>query len=206
MRDHAVNRMREPCEPTRVFHVELRQFPHVARAFNLTREELDARFTGPWVNGTAIEHEERRWSPERARMTIYEGAALRPDEIGMGRGWATLGKTATDVTEAVLTQAQRGSQDRSAVEAFKSEVVAAAATAITFREVVQRAGAEYPLWRASERLALAEQAVWELLHQGRLAVSDGDGPVAQERWQAVVISWSTWVDSGPDAPTLRAAV
>ena len=26
-----------------MFHVELRQFPHQARAFNLTREELDAR-------------------------------------------------------------------------------------------------------------------------------------------------------------------
>ena len=32
-----------------VFHVELRQFPHVARVFNLSREELDARFARPWV-------------------------------------------------------------------------------------------------------------------------------------------------------------
>ena len=200
-----MNRIREPCEPTRVFHVELRQFPHVARAFNLTREELDARFTAPWVNGTAVEHEDRRWSPERARMTIYEGPALRPDEIGMGRGWATVGKTATEVTEAVLAQAQRGPQDRLAVEAFKSEVVAAAATAITFAEVMARAQIGYPLWRASERLALAEQAVWELLHQRRLLISDGDGPVAPERWQAVLISWSTWVDGGPGAPVLRAA-
>jgi hypothetical protein len=188
-----------------VFHLELRQFPHVARAFNLTREELDSRFAEPWVSGGSVEHEDRRWSPERARLTIYEGPALRPDEIGMGRGWATVGKTSRDVTETVLAQAQRGAQDRSTVEAFKERICGAVATAITFGEVVQLASAEHPLWRASELLALAEQAVWELLHQGRLTLDDPEGAVPAERWQAAVISWSTWVGSGPGELTLRAA-
>ena len=46
-----------------VFHVELRQFPHQTRAFNLTREELDARILGPWVSAGGVELDDRRWSP-----------------------------------------------------------------------------------------------------------------------------------------------
>jgi hypothetical protein len=64
--------------------------------------------------------------------------------------------------------------------------------------------AEYPLWRASERLALAEQAVWELLHQGGLEISGPQGLVEPARWQPIVISWSTWTDEGPDAFVLKA--
>ena len=38
-----------------MFHVELRQFPHVARMFNLSREELEARILGPWLAGRELE-------------------------------------------------------------------------------------------------------------------------------------------------------
>ena len=187
-----------------MFHLELRQFPHVARVFNLTRAELDERFARPWVSGSAIEHEDRRWPPDRARLTIYEGPELRSDEIGMGRGWATVGKTSHEVTETVLAEAQRGPESRPAVEGFKTRIVDAAATPITFGDAVKLAGAEYPLWRASERLALAEQAVWELLHQGRLAIAGPGGLIEPARWQPIVISWSTWTDDGPEALTLQA--
>ena len=71
--------------------------------------------------------------------------------------------------------------------------------------MVELAGGEYPQWRASERLALAEQAVWEMLHQGQLTLSGLDGPVAQERWQPIVLSWSTWTDGGRDPLLLEAA-
>ena len=40
-----------------VYHLELRQFPRVARVFNLTREEVDARFARPWINGTVIKYQ-----------------------------------------------------------------------------------------------------------------------------------------------------
>lgn len=43
-----------------VFHLELRQFPHVARVFNLDRAELDARFLSPWVRGKMIDQDDRR--------------------------------------------------------------------------------------------------------------------------------------------------
>ncbi len=187
-----------------MFHVELRQFPHVARAFNLTREQLDERFARPWVSGSLVEYEDRRWPPDRARLTIFEGPELRREEIGMGRGWATVGKTSKDVTETVLAQADRGAQGRSTVETFKAELRSAARTPVTFADVVELAVTEYPLWRASERLALAEQAVWELLHQGGLTLTGPEGPIETERWQSILISWSTWIDADPEELTLEA--
>jgi hypothetical protein len=64
--------------------------------------------------------------------------------------------------------------------AFKVEVRGAARTPVSFPDVLAVALAEYPEWRVSERVALAEQAVWELLYQGgfksaeELAASDED--------------------------------
>lgn len=185
-----------------MFHLELRQFPHVARAFNLSREELDIRFTRPWVGGQVVELEDRRWAPERARLTIFEGPELRTDEIGMGRGWANVNKTARNVTDAVLAEAQRGGQDRDAVDTFKAEVRGAARTPVSFPEVLALSMAEYPQWRVSERVALAEQAVWELLYQGGLKLVGPDGPIEAEAWQTLFLSWSTWVQQGPQAPLL----
>ena len=91
-----------------VFHLELRQFPRVARVFNLTREEVDARFARPWINGTVIKYEDQPFAPDRGHLTIYEGPELRPDEIAMGRGWGNVGKSSQEVTETVLTEAARG--------------------------------------------------------------------------------------------------
>ena len=75
-----------------MFHLELRQFPHVARAFNLSREELDARFARPWANGAVIEYDDRRWAPERARLTDLRGARAsaraRSGWAAAGRRWA----------------------------------------------------------------------------------------------------------------------
>jgi hypothetical protein len=182
---------------TAVFHVELRQFPHVARAFNLSREELDLRFARPWVGGTSVAHEDRRWAPDRARLTIYEGPELAPEEMGLGRGWAQVGRTSREVTETVLAEAGRGAEAGSAVQTFKAMLQVAALAPVTFGQVVELAVGEYPLWRASERLALAEQAVWEMLHQGRMTLSTADGPVDSEQWQPLLLRWSTWAEDGP---------
>jgi hypothetical protein len=180
-----------------VFHVELRQFPHVARVFNLSREELDARFARPWVGGAPISQDDRSWTPEKARLTIYEGPGLSLEEMGLGRGWAQVGRTSREVTETVLAEVARGAQSGSAVQTFKAMLETAAASGLSFGEVVELAVGEYPGWRASERLALAEQAVWEMLHQGRLAVSDAEGPIQAERWQLLLLSWSTWTGAEP---------
>lgn len=188
-----------------MFHLELRQFPHVARVFNLTRAELDDRFARPWVSGTVIEHDDRRWAPERTRLTIYQGPELRTDEIGMGRGWSTVGKTSQEVTETVLAEAQRGADASSAVQTFKALLASAAGTPTALREVVALAAHEYPHWRPSEQLALAEQAVWEMLHHGQLTLTRDGEPVAPEDWQPILLRWSTWADDSDEELMLLAA-
>jgi hypothetical protein len=180
-----------------MYHLELRQFPHVARAFNLTRDELERRFVRPWVAGSIIEHDERRWSPERVRLTIVEGPELRTDELGMGRGWATATRQGRDVTEPLIAEARRGAEARPEVEALKDAVREVAASAITLQDVMALAAAAHPGWRPSEQLALAEQAVWEMLHQERLTLSAGGKPVARDRWQPLLLSWETWTGADP---------
>jgi hypothetical protein len=184
-----------------MFHLELRQFPHVARAFNLTREELDVRFARPWASGAVIAYDDRRWAPERARLTIYEGPELRTSEIGMGRGWSTVAKTAREVTETVLAEAQRGSGAGAARATFIAILEAAAITPMSFPEVMVLAAGEYPQWRPSEQLALAEQAAWEMLHHGQLTLTRGGEPVPVEEWEPVLLSWATCAADGE--PQLR---
>jgi len=176
-----------------MFHVELRQFPHQARAFNLTREELDAKILRPWAAGVAVEYDDRRWLPDRAKLTIYEGPALRPDEMGLGRGWANVTRTGSDVTERLLADPGEGSS----VEELKRAILAACeGGAIALGQLVDLAGADRAGSRASERLARAEQAVWELLHQGRVRLLRHGTPVAREQWQPALLAWASWMDAG----------
>jgi hypothetical protein len=186
-----------------MFHLELRQFPHVARVFNLSRAELDVRFVRPWVNGTVIEHDDRRWAPERARLTIYEGPELRTDEIGMGRGWATVGKTSHEVTETVLGEVQRGAGASAAVQSFTATLELAAASPLSPGEVVQLATQDFPHWRPSEQLALAEQTVWEMLHHGQLTVTRAGEAVDPAGWQPILLSWATWAGDGSEELRLQ---
>ncbi len=186
-----------------MYHLELRQFPHVARAFNLSREELDVRFVAPWAAGSIVEHAARQWSPERSRLTILHGPELRADELGMGRGWSAASKSSEDVTDALLAEARRGAAARPEVEALKDAVHAVAATPIGFPDVIALVAAAHPQWRASEQLGLAEQAVWEMLHQGRLTMLAGTEVVVAERWQGIVLRWVSWTDGGPEALRLQ---
>jgi hypothetical protein len=188
-----------------MYHLELRQFPHVTRVFNLSLDELESRFVRPWVGGAIIEHDDRRWVPERSRLKILEGPELRVEELGMGRGWASAAKHSTDVTEVVIAEARRGAEARPEVEALKAAVQEVAAKPITLQDVMALAAAGHPTWRASEQLALAEQTVWEMLHQGRLAMAASGEPVGSDRWQSVVLSWANWAGAGDRAITLRAA-
>ncbi|MEO8966046.1 MAG: hypothetical protein ABI355_00540 [Solirubrobacteraceae bacterium] len=188
-----------------MFHLELRQFPHVARVFNLPREELDARFVRPWASGTTIRHEDQTYGPDKGHLRVFEGPEIRREEMGLGRGWANVGRTSEEVTETVLAEAERGTETRAAVETFKAMLRGAARTPMTFAEVMALASAEHPGRRASACLAMAEQAVWESLHQGRLALATADGTVAPEGWEAIVLRWETWTEAGHDPPVLRAA-
>lgn len=185
-----------------VFHLELRQFPHVARVFNLDRAELDARFLRPWVRGTMIDQDDRRWPPERTRLKVLSGPPVRPDELGLGRGWGAATKDSEDVTDAVIGDTRRGAEATPAVEALKEQVARRAQEPVGFPVVAALAGAAHPGWRASEQLGVAEQAVWELLHQGRVTMLVDGQPVSRERWQEVVLRFATWAPAAGDPPVL----
>jgi hypothetical protein len=174
-----------------VFHVELRQFPHQARAFNLTREELDARILRPWCSGIPVDLQDRRWTSEKAKLTILEGAELRPDEIGLGRGWSNATRSSREVTTELLEEARQSLQ--APADELKEAIMAACAgSAVALAQVVAIAAAREPQRRPSEVLAAAEQSVWELLHGGRLRLLRHADEVPGERWQAVLLSWSSW--------------
>jgi hypothetical protein len=177
-----------------VFHVELRQFPHAARAFNLTRAELDQRFVRPWVEGAPIEHEDRRWSPEKARLTIYEGPRLATEDMGMGRGWGNVTKSGQDVTGRLLSEAQGAvTATGEESERFKEEVLAGCAVKPQpLHALLLLANERYPQWRISERMAIAERAAWELLHQERVALVDAGRAVPRGQWQARILTWESW--------------
>jgi hypothetical protein len=172
-----------------VFHVELRQFPHQARAFNLTRDQLDARILSPWMSGSPVELDDRRWSPERAKLTVYEGPQLAPEDLGMGRGWANVTRADEDVTARVLAEKAQPPP----VAALKRETLELCADqAVSLGRLVDLTGERYPQARVSERIALCEQAAWELLHEGAVALRRGGQAVHRNEWQAVLLEWETW--------------
>jgi hypothetical protein len=172
-----------------VFHVELRQFPHQARAFNLTREELDARILGPWASGGSIALDERRWSPDRARLTIYEGPHLAPEDLGMGRGWGNVTRHGEDVTDRLLAEVTRPTP----VVELKGEVLERCAYGpLPLHRLVELTGDRYPQARVSERMALCEQAAWELLHERAVGLVRTGAPVDRDDWQGVLLRWEAW--------------
>jgi hypothetical protein len=186
-----------------MFHVELRQFPHVARSFNLTREELDAQILVPWVAGASIELQDRQWSSAKARLTILEGPALRPDEIGLGRGWSNAAKGGENVTARLVDDLGRQVQ-APPVDELKQEILAACTgEPLPLGRVVELAVQDHPERRPSELLAVAEQAVWELLHQGEVAMLVGGAAVDREQWQPLLLSWSSWTDAWPEPVALE---
>lgn len=186
-----------------MYHLELRQFPHVARVFNLDLDELQSRFLIPWGRGTMIDHDDRRWAPERTKLKVLEGPELQAAEMGMGRGWARASATGQDVTDLLLEQSRRGAQARPEIEALKEAIVGVASGEISFQDVVALAAAGHPAWRVSEQLELSEQAVWEMLHQGRLEIVTDGGWVTADQWLPIVMSWATWIGEREPAMRLR---
>jgi hypothetical protein len=89
-----------------VYHVELRQFPHLHRQFNLSDQELRA-FVMPWVYGQEIEVGERKWSIHRAKLVILEGPHLDTAELAMGRGWRAAQRQSQDVSQRITAAARQ---------------------------------------------------------------------------------------------------
>ncbi len=182
-----------------VFHVQIQEGSDSVRAFNQSAAALRANVIVPWLAGDVIELGDMRWIPAKGDITILEGRRLRPDEISMGRGWNSAHKHAVDVTDAMLSRGRGPGADP--LVGFKERVLAQCAGGrIGAHQVVWLANVEYPASPVSERIALAERAIWELLHQGRLRIypSRSVEPADPADWQAILLDWATWADpSGP---------
>jgi hypothetical protein len=154
----------------RVYHVELRQFPHNMCRFNLSERELVDTIVGSWVQEKWIEFGERKWNPHQARLTVLEGPHLAVEELAMGRGWRNAQRHSEDVTERVLERA-RAEQDARAAEAG-ADAAAAGADERLLELLGADPGALLASWRLtaarrpelapSEALALAEATLRSL--------------------------------------------
>jgi hypothetical protein len=89
-----------------MYHVELRQFPHNFCRFNLSETELREAVIDAWVRGDWIEFGERKWNPQQAKLTVFEGPRIPLERLSMGRGWHIAEREGRDVTEQLLAAAR----------------------------------------------------------------------------------------------------
>jgi hypothetical protein len=150
----------------RVYHVELRQFPHNMCRFNLSEQELLDTIVEAWAEDKWIEFGERKWNPHQARLTVLEGPQLAVEELAIGRGWRNAQRHSEDVTERVLEQA-RARQD---AQAAAASAAAAAGTAGADERVLTLLGADPGALLASWRLTAARRP--ELAPSEALALAE----------------------------------
>ena len=126
-----------------------------------------------------------------------------------GFSWANVTKNCTEVTEQLLTLERQAAASGSAgnratetVSRLQAEILERCALGeLVVSELIELLSRRHPDWRVSDRIALAEQSIWQLLHQGRLTISwaDGGPPIEKDAWGPVLLSWRTWSpDGAPD--------
>jgi hypothetical protein len=157
-----------------MFHVEMRAGMQVVREFNLSEQRLWFEFLAPLMADASFTVEGHEFIPRQTRLKVYEGQELRPDQLGMGRGWQNVERTASDVTERVLARArEHGAQARhrqappAAGELVRERLLGRiAAGPISAREVAAVAAELMPQATDDERLEVARRVAWELLERG----------------------------------------
>lgn len=176
-----------------MFHLELRQGRNVARAFNLTGEELHSRFLAPHLAGRIVVHQDHEFEPRKTKLTVVEGPELDPGSMGMGRGWANATKAGSDVTDRMIAAARAASARPAGLDELKQRLAGRLdAGPVGLDRIVALADDLLPGHRASARLSLAELAVWELLHEGSTTLQRDGAPVDQPDWQAELLRWPAW--------------
>lgn len=200
-----------------VYHVDLRQFPHNACRFNLTRQELEATVVEPWAREQWIEMGERKWSPHQAKLTILEGPHIPVEQLSMGRGWRVAQRQAHDVTERMLAAARDAASPQSGVLAAPTGktqpsqddalladslglelLTVLGAAQAPLRRAWELACARYPERTVGQSLVLAEHAVSSLLDAGLVVLIRTDstglvqGQVGDSEVQAVLRAIDSW--------------
>jgi hypothetical protein len=112
-----------------VYHVELRQFPHNFCRYNLTENELREAVLDAWARGEWIEFGERKWNPQQAKVTVFEGPQIALERLSMGRGWQVAAHEGKDVTEQLLQAARSANAAAAASAPAAVNVPVAAGTA-----------------------------------------------------------------------------
>lgn len=161
----------------------------------MSEDDLRSRYIAPWLSGVPINLSDRQWTADKkTRLTIYEGPAIAAEDRGLGRGWSSVTRGGEEVTARFLEDARKTMAPPTSLAELKVSLAAAAERGpVSPSEAVALAGRR---GRASERLAVTEQAVWELLHEGRLMLVEAGEPVGNERWESVLLAWEAWADPG----------
>ncbi|HTB69686.1 MAG TPA: hypothetical protein VK707_01740 [Solirubrobacteraceae bacterium] len=192
----------------RVYHFELRKFPHTLCRYNQSERQMLA-LAVPWTREEWVEAGERKWNVNESKLTVLEGPELSLQDMAMSRGWRNARRRGEDVTERVLGAARElGGGKPAAPEPAPSATgpapgpADAAQSAPDAQLLVDSLGLELltlldrrpaslaRVWAlaherlgpgrpASESLALAERATRSLLERGLVVLLRGAGDAAQ---------------------------
>jgi hypothetical protein len=110
------------------FHVEVSSGLRHARAFNLSREDVERAVLQPWLSGRPVEIGDRKWDPEESQLRVLEGPELSNPELSFGQGWANAERGSEDVTRRVLGAVVTGRAQGSAPTALVIETPSAVQT------------------------------------------------------------------------------
>jgi hypothetical protein len=200
------------------YHIELRQFPHNFCRFNLDEQQLRS-IVEPWSAGRPVELGERKWDPQRAKLTILDGRRIANTQLTMGRGWSVAKRQSKDVTGQVLAAveerpsgAELATSDSPSAgnpaDSLALEVLSSLADApATLSEVWRLAADRSPGSSAAESLALAERALRSLL-RSRLIIlvppgpappdpgAGPDGGLAPDRIEELLRAVDSWTGDG----------
>ncbi len=152
-----------------MFHVEMRAGISSVREFNLTEQRLWVEILVPLMADTSFTVEGHEFVPRETRLKVYEGPELRPDQLGIGRGWQNVERTAADVTDRVLQRARQHTatqQQATAADLLRERLTGQlSAGPIAAPEILEIAAELMPNTGEQERLEAAGQATWALLER-----------------------------------------
>jgi hypothetical protein len=167
-----------------MFHVELRQRPNVARAFNLTQEEVREQFLVPLGTGRPFAYSGHEWDGGKAELTVLEGPRLEPNQLIFGRGWPNAQKLSTDVSAEIATQSRAEAESREVVGRLQERILGGLIGGpIALAQLLPLADDLLPGRGSGERLAATGSAM------------------PQGEWQQALLAEETW---SPDQATTSA--
>ena len=176
-----------------VYHVQLRQRRNTASVFNLSRDDVRNRFVTPMVTDRVFDFAEKQWNPRETRLTVLEGRQLRPDELGLGRGWPNALRVATDVTDRFLSDGRVTGPQIDPVMRLEDRIAGRlSAGPLPLGELLGMTAELMAGRTVSERLAVCERTVWESLHRGGRGLQLDGSPLAPDAWQAQLLDVDAW--------------